>query len=83
MKENMARRIIGNALLYLLLMFVFLLRTCYAIIYMTMSIFIIVPLAVLTNMIRNRGALCDSVEKAIETCIDEIKDIYKWYFGNP
>ncbi len=77
MKENMARKIIGNALLYLLLMFVFLLRTCYAIIYMTMSIFIIVPLAVLTNMIRNRGALYDSVEKAIETCIDEIKDIYK------
>jgi hypothetical protein len=72
-----AKKVIGDVLLYLLLMFVFLLRTCYAMICMLVSIFIIVPLAIPCNMIKNKATFAESMTKAIETCVDEIKDIYK------
>jgi hypothetical protein len=75
--KNMKRRIIGNVLLYLLLMLIYALRACYAIVYIFLSIYILVPLAILVDIIRNENTFAESIKKAIQSCVDEVKDIYK------
>ena len=75
--ENLARRIIGNALLYLLVMIVFVLRACYTIIYILLSICAIVPLAVLVDIIRNKVTFANAITEAIGECVNEVKDIFK------
>lgn len=75
--ENRIRKIVGNALLYFVIAFDFILRGCFALIYLFLGIYILIPASVLCDIIKNKTNVAMALNDASEACMEVIDDIMK------
>jgi hypothetical protein len=73
--ENRIRKIVGNALLYFVMMFDFILRGCFALIYLFLGIYILIPAAVLCDIVMNKSSFVGALNDAAEACMEVVEGI--------
>ena len=73
--ENRIRKIVGNTLLYFVIMFDFILRGCFALIYLFLGIYILIPAATICDIIRNKSGFVSALNDASEACMETVEGI--------